>query len=74
MFSEATDVPAHQLLVVLFVATQQMCSASVVRAVFCVQRTTGIVLCFFFRYSSFGDMSELFRPTVNAQLPIVYPQ
>lgn len=46
MFSEVLDTPVHQLLVVLFVPTQQMFSGSVVRTLFCVRRTAGIVLFF----------------------------
>lgn len=46
MFSKVLDMPVHQLLVVLFVPTQQMFSGSVVRTLFCVRRTAGTVLFF----------------------------
>lgn len=48
MFSEAPDAPVRRLLVVVFVPTQQMFSGSVVRTLFCAQRTAGIVLFFVF--------------------------
>lgn len=65
-------MPVRLLLVVLFVPNQQLFSGSVVCAVFCVQRTAGIVL--FFCYSGFGDTSKLSGPSENAEVPIVYCQ
>lgn len=46
MFSEARNMAVHQLVVVLFVPTQQMFSGSVVCTGCRVQRTAGIVLLF----------------------------
>lgn len=69
MFSEALSKPAHQLLVVLFVPTQQMFSGSVVRTEFIVKSTAGIVLLC---YSAFCDTSKLFGPSVIVEVPLVY--